>query len=84
MNLNILRHGTHGRKVGEVGMKEIVFNVDEQNFFAMDGLQWELVRCKDCKHIKDCAINAPYCDKGHFFNGNPDWFCADGERKGSI
>ena len=64
-------------KVGEVGMKEIVFNVDEQNYFAMDGLQWELIRCKNCKH------NNPFgCDKLRIIVGD-DWFCADGERSDS-
>ena len=39
----------------------------------------ELIRCKECKHCTE--INTPYCEKGHFFDGNPDWFCADGERR---
>ena len=48
----------------------------------------ELVRCKNCKYyhsyecendyelrrIKDCGCNPP-------FDVDPDWFCADGERK---
>ena len=48
----------------------------------------ELVRCKDCKYyhayecendyvlrrIRDCGCNPP-------FDVDPDWFCADGERR---
>lgn len=40
-----------------------------------------LVRCKDCKHWDadehDCNI------KTGWFACGADWFCADGERKGS-
>lgn len=40
----------------------------------------ELVRCKDCKHYKpksffECSLHGACQPK-------PDWFCADGERKG--
>ena len=63
-------------------MKEIVFNVDEQNYFAMDGLQWELVRCKDCKHYKRSACSNPSNKLNPFARmTNPDWFCADGEKQ---
>ena len=34
-----------------------------------------LVRCADCKHTEHCEIYAGWDGK------NPDWFCADGERK---
>ena len=42
----------------------------------------ELVRCKDCKHAKGQNKNEVWCcfvDDG--FSHEPDWFCADGERK---
>ena len=44
----------------------------------------EIVRCKDCKHwdrghTEECDNSDSVC----FHNGwcDPDWFCADGERK---
>lgn len=30
----------------------------------------EIVRCRDCRHSRACQHSA-----------DPDWFCADGERK---
>lgn len=45
----------------------------------------ELVRCKDCKHLKqEFQWNGmPYKTCEFHGNGFPDdWFCADGERKG--
>lgn len=38
-----------------------------------------VVRCKDCKHWeRDVIFNDGWCrGKRH---GNPEWFCADGER----
>lgn len=40
--------------------------------------QPEVVRCKDCKYY-DCFNG---CMSWHDVNSsNPDWFCADGERK---
>ena len=46
----------------------------------------ELVRCKDCKHainatynLKENRISSVACDKVEIHE--PDWFCADGERK---
>ena len=37
----------------------------------------EIVRCKDCKHYSEneCMIKAGW------FPAQPEWFCADGERK---
>lgn len=37
----------------------------------------ELIRCKDCKYNDDgeCVIKAGW------FPVQPEWFCADGERK---
>lgn len=44
--------------------------------------QPEIVRCKDCKHAKVQNKNEVWCcfvDDG--FSHEPDWFCADGERR---
>lgn len=39
-----------------------------------------LVRCRDCKHWeRDVIFNDGWCRGKH--QGNPDWFCADGERR---
>ena len=39
----------------------------------------QVVRCKDCRH--KCGEHDGYicCDKNRWHE--PDWFCADGERK---
>lgn len=44
----------------------------------------ELVMCKHCKHGEE--VNSVYlCGKSRGFGiaHEPDWFCADGERRGS-
>jgi len=48
----------------------------------------EIVRCKDCKHYRDipgyCAYDRIWQEnKGHVWGMycQPDWFCADGERR---
>ena len=48
------------------------------------GEQPEIVRCKDCKHYKDgfCYNPNTYDDEKTRGNTSPNWFCADGERKG--
>ena len=33
----------------------------------------DLIRCGECKVANDCAWN--------LMNGDPNWFCANGERK---
>lgn len=49
-----------------------------------DGLQLlpdvmqELVRCKDCKYLDSDWDYCPMLDKDDV---EPEWFCADGERK---
>ena len=47
-----------------------------------------VVRCKDCKHGQfeqwdngECVDKTVYCD-GYGIH-KPDWFCADGERRGT-
>ena len=53
----------------------------------VDAMPDAIVRCKDCKYgdsIKN-AKGEPMIDCVLFFDGwlkEPDWFCADGERKG--
>ena len=49
----------------------------------------ELVRCKDCKYGKhivsafngEVTIYRIFCSKRGNESHEPDWFCADGERK---
>lgn len=48
----------------------------------------EVVRCKDCKHLFDGEHIENCCDVLMKKSGwlkeisvNPDWFCADGERR---
>ena len=50
--------------------------------------QEAVVRCKDCRHLFDAEHNDNCCDVlmekagwGVEITVNPDWFCADGERK---
>ena len=40
----------------------------------------EIVRCLDCKHGRQYATNAIDCEYRELAT-EPDWFCADGERK---
>ena len=44
----------------------------------------EIVRCKDCKYcgseIMD-GIKFAKCELKHNWMPQPEWFCADGERK---
>lgn len=50
----------------------------------------DIVRCSECEHFKGNGgvINATnggiyrWCAKGHK-DGLPNWYCADGERKGA-
>lgn len=38
-----------------------------------------VVRCGECKHREEKTF---WCEKVQDFISNPEWFCADGERKG--
>ena len=38
-----------------------------------------VVRCGECKHREEKTF---WCERVHDFISNPEWFCADGERKG--
>ena len=68
---------------------------DVSDYFTNGRPEWcplkeqpQIIRCKDCKHYID---NPGYCaydriwqeNKGHVWGMycEPDWFCADGERK---
>jgi len=79
----------NARKVGEVGMKEIIIAYDDVETNPIMG-EWvgELVRCKECRHVCLCDVteimpfipvyaNCTLTDEVH----EPDWFCADGERE---
>ena len=88
MNILLMTIGSaqmvNTRKIGEVGMKELIIKVDDPGERAWDGSPktfeiQELVRCKDCKHGEPGA-----CGDGVDCDGvwhGDDWFCADGERK---
>ena len=39
----------------------------------------EVVRCKDCKHIRHCGPGKAMCQNGKIHE--LDWYCADGERR---
>ena len=45
--------------------------------------QPEIVRCKDCKYFPSAPQYEPSCWKHRRRGDDPDWFCADGERRGS-
>ena len=53
-----------------------------EDAIAMLKEQPEIIRCKDCKHGADTIINGEYLFKTcRGVNHEPDWFCADGERR---
>ena len=44
----------------------------------------EVVRCKDCKHIKaviDYGWDRLLCTEWHWYPTKPDYFCSKGERR---
>jgi len=41
--------------------------------------QPEIIRCKDCKHIRHCGPSKAMCQDGKIHE--LDWYCADGERR---
>lgn len=42
----------------------------------------ELVRCRDCKHGEPWGVLIGCgTSKGFGITHNPDWFCADGEKR---
>lgn len=49
---------------------------------GLPSAQPEIVRCRECKHWEYDVIFADgWCREKH--QGDPNWFCADGERKES-
>ena len=42
--------------------------------------QKSIVRCKDCKHGRQYAADCVACEYEELAK-DPDWYCADGERK---
>ena len=65
-------------KEGEMGMKEAIIQYNDLPSGGHMAISWKpLVRCRDCKYNDDgeCIIKAGW------FPVNPNWFCADGERK---
>lgn len=56
-------------------MQKQIEDLEERLAIVLDG-QPEIVLCEDCKHHyeHDCEI----WNDGVY---NPEWFCADGERK---
>lgn len=58
-----------------MGMKkEYIVELTEEEADELMDEHWvgELVRCKDCKHEETCCRRR---------TDNPEWFCADGERR---
>lgn len=46
---------------------------------ALPSAQPEIIRCKDCKHIRHCGPGKAMCRNGKIHE--LDWYCADGERR---
>ena len=53
--------------------------VGEPDCRGMKDEKRELIRCKDCKHWDEFGYECKI--KRGWFPAQPDWFCADGERK---
>ena len=57
--------------------------IQKENFATMVAqiaVQPQIVRCRDCKYGNVTFNGIVLCSKGGM--RKPDWFCADGERKG--
>ena len=65
---------------------EYIIKVDESKPDIMGGVPLtepakELIRCRDCKHSKSYQNGTMFgCEFGNGLR-EPDWFCADGEKK---
>ena len=58
----------------------IVQTFDEDGFLTGYEVKGEIVRCKDCEHWEyDVIFQDGWCRVRR--QGNPEWFCADGERR---
>ena len=74
-------------------MKEYIIKIaDEPDItggYALQEKAKELVRCKDCKYGKhivstfngEVIVYRIFCSKRGNASHEPDWFCADGERR---
>lgn len=60
----------------EVEVVEMVVNS------VHDDAQVDLVRCRECKHREEAVGGLFWCERVQDFLSNPEWFCADGVRKG--
>lgn len=62
-------------------MREFIIKIgdapDISGGYTLMGKQKELVRCKDCAHLREDG----YCTYNNHTQENREWFCADGERK---
>ena len=63
-------------------IKEYIIKIDEDQSkkdiyggYPLIEPPLELVMCKDCAHAEHCGIYGGWDEQ------NPDWFCADGEKK---
>ena len=55
--------------------------LEERIAIILEG-QPEIVRCKDCKYAMNFKNGFKYiCDKEEIKIRDPNWFCADGERR---
>ena len=74
----IIAVSQNARKVGEVGMKEMIFRTSDDGLVMNSTSEIELVRCKNCKHSTVSENGLIKC--GHTFR-TADFYCADGEKK---
>lgn len=51
--------------------------------YHWDDNHGEIIRCKDCKHWSE-AFDQNCMKHAGWFQTTPDWFCADGESKGTF
>lgn len=77
------------RKVGEVGMREMIFRTSDDGLVMNNVSEIELVRCKNCRwgeptknaYGEDriiCGNDDTYIDR--YITVPADWYCADGEK----
>ena len=73
----------HGCEYLNSGCTELL----KKDALALLKEQGTVVRCKDCKHYRINTVYPgtnmimKYCAKTGITESNPDWFCADGERR---
>lgn len=63
-------------------MKEYIMRYENEVLQLLPDKIQPLVRCKDCEHGEQSVLpNRHLWCRIHEFYREPDWFCADGERK---